>query len=206
MCRNDIVPVVLSAGQSSRMGRDKALLEIGGSTVIQKILSDLSEVFGRIHVVLGENYDEVVSNIALMKYSAEVNCIFNENHHLGMFSSIQKGLASVPKDHPALLQMVDQPFIPISIYRELMSTYSDEYYVYQPSNDGKAGHPLLLSGEFVRIVLSYKVTTNLKKIIGNLPKKRKFLEVDCQGILQNLNTPLDFERAVKDYDNGNIDS
>jgi len=204
MKKRDVVAVVLSAGQSSRMGRDKALLEIHGRSVIQNILSKISESSDSIYVVLGDNYDAVVSNIEEMEFTAQVNCVLNENHHFGMFSSIQKGLASGERGHPVLLQMVDQPFIPVYVYRELIMTYGEGCHVYQPSFGGKAGHPLLLSGEFVENVLSYKATSNLKEIITELQGERKFLEVDDSSVLQNINTPGEFGKAVKDIENGNI--
>ena len=187
---------MLSAGQSSRMGEDKALLEVSGSSIIQSLLSKLSEIAGIIYLVLGDNYDTVTEIIARREFSAKVNCIFNENHNLGMFSSIQKGLSAIGEGYPVLLQMVDQPFVPLSIYEELISIYDEEHYVFQPSYHGRAGHPILLSDKFIKIVLSHSVTGSLRELIWKFPEKRKFLEVENFDVLQNINTKEDLNRAV----------
>ena len=55
-----IAAVVLSAGESSRMGRPKALLPIEGETFIGRIVGSLKRTqVGKIIVVLGHNADRV---------------------------------------------------------------------------------------------------------------------------------------------------
>lgn len=202
----EVRAVVLAAGESSRMQFDKALLTINGKTVIQHLLFKLSEVTDRICIVLGSNYDSVVGSVPRKEFPAEVSYIFNENHHLGMFSSIQKAFSQMEMGNPVLLQMIDQPFLPLAIYKELISSYDGNTDVYQPSYNGRAGHPLLLSGEFAENVLSYKVTSTMKEIIAAFPHNRGFMEVDDSKVLQNINTPAEFEEAVKEIENGNDSS
>ena len=74
--------------------------------------------------------------------------IYNENHHYGMFSSIQKGLNSIKNTDPILLQMIDQPFVPIEIYKDLVKFFQPSMKLLQPSYHKKAGHPLIFSTQF----------------------------------------------------------
>jgi molybdopterin-guanine dinucleotide biosynthesis protein A len=48
---NDITGIILVGGKSRRMGRDKALLEIGGKTLFEKVLDAFSENFSKILLV-----------------------------------------------------------------------------------------------------------------------------------------------------------
>ncbi len=59
-----IAAVVLSAGESSRMGRPKALLPIEGETFIGRIVASLKHTqVGKIIVVLGHNADQLAAAI-----------------------------------------------------------------------------------------------------------------------------------------------
>ncbi len=49
--RVDIAGAVLAGGKSSRMGRDKALLTLGGKTIIERVVDRLREVFESIIII-----------------------------------------------------------------------------------------------------------------------------------------------------------
>jgi molybdopterin-guanine dinucleotide biosynthesis protein A len=51
--REAVTGLVLCGGASARMGRDKALLEIGGRTMLQRSIDALSAVAGRVLVASG---------------------------------------------------------------------------------------------------------------------------------------------------------
>lgn len=53
----NITGIILAGGQSRRMGRDKALLEIGGVPVVSRVAAELSRVAGRIAVVSSREED-----------------------------------------------------------------------------------------------------------------------------------------------------
>lgn len=56
---NDITGVILVGGKSRRMGRDKAFIEIGGKTMLDKIVDAFNENFSRIVLVgdRGERFE-----------------------------------------------------------------------------------------------------------------------------------------------------
>ncbi len=49
--QHDITGVILVGGKSRRMGRDKALLEIGGRPLVERVLTVFREYFGRVVLV-----------------------------------------------------------------------------------------------------------------------------------------------------------
>jgi MobA-like NTP transferase domain len=58
--RPAIAGLVLAAGESSRMGRDKALLSYRGQTFLETIVAKLREAgISRTAVVLGHHADEI---------------------------------------------------------------------------------------------------------------------------------------------------
>ncbi|MDP8203542.1 MAG: NTP transferase domain-containing protein [Candidatus Tenebribacter mawsonii] len=189
--------IILSAGQSSRMGRDKALLDINGIPAIIHIINKVISFSDHIYIILGDNLESVKSRV--LEYFENHDCIsfiHNEVHLKGMFSSIRKGFQEVKGENGIMLQLIDQPFISQNVYEELVSNYSSENLIMQPSyikgEFKRGGHPLVFAPAFKDIVLSHADEYQLNEIIKKYSERRKFIEVTDESILHNLNTKKDF--------------
>ncbi|MDO9576970.1 MAG: nucleotidyltransferase family protein [Candidatus Cloacimonadales bacterium] len=198
-----IESILLTAGKSSRMGQDKALLKIGEISVIERILRELIPVSESIIIVFGENY-ELLKDHLLSSFLQLDNVHFavNKKAHLGMFSSIRTGFIFVSGKNPVLLQMIDQPFIQKETYEKLIESFDDKYHIFQPvvKIDGKMkiGHPILFSPDFIKKILAEPDEGNLRDLIRKFDHKRKLREVLDRAILQNINTPQDLEKIIKE--------
>lgn len=192
--------ILLAAGMSSRMGSDKALLKIGGQTVVCIVLDKLLTIADRVFIVLGDNLQSVKKHLEDYEKNDEIECIYNENHLQGMFSSARKGFSVVSGKYPIVFQLIDQPFVPIHIYEKLDQSYQGQH-IYQPSvlieERYKAGHPIIFSGEFKKILLADETSDNLREAINKLSDQRAFMLVDEKSILDNINTRKEFDTKLK---------
>lgn len=103
---------VLAGGASSRMGRDKALLSVGGMTMIERSLRLLAEVGLTPRIVAArpdlESYAPVV-------HDRRTGC--------GPLSGIEAGLLA-SESEMALFIPVDVPLLPASLLRRLIARAS----------------------------------------------------------------------------------
>src|SRR5579863_3930360 len=114
-----IAGLVLAAGESSRMGRDKALLTYRGHTFLETIVSKLREAsLDRIAVVLGHNAEAIERAVNL----SGVEIAINHQYRRGQTLSLQVGFNALQDDGQVLdaiiLCLVDHPaFEPATVAR-----------------------------------------------------------------------------------------
>jgi len=65
--------IILAAGQSSRMGSNKALLEINGKIIIDIILAKLVPISRSVYLILGENYNQVKEYLSSTEFNSNVD-------------------------------------------------------------------------------------------------------------------------------------
>lgn len=204
MVKLDIL--ILSAGKSSRMGSDKALLQINDKPSIIHLISKLLPYANSFNIVLSYNLESVKKEVDKFYPDLNVKFINNERYELGMFSSILKGLESIPGKNPVLMHQIDQPFIAPKVYEQLVKGHNSKCYTIQPSflinGEKKAGHPLIINYPFRRVILRYKPENNLKEIMSEFRDRRDFVMVEDEGIFHNLNTPEQFLKKKKEQENG----
>ena len=192
--------IILSGGYSSRMKSDKALLITDGKTIIEMLIEKLQPFANSIHIILGKNFNKVSSIVS----TKQVLCHFNENHDLGMFSSIQKGFSEVSGVNPILLQMIDQPFLPTKYYQQLTDSYDQKYQIIQPIHytEKRKGHPIIFSHQMMDVVRNFNKNSNLREVFSSLSLESfKLVEIDDKRIFQNINTPQEWENYKKNTQN-----
>lgn len=103
----DVTALVLAAGGSSRLGRPKQLLPLGGATLLDATLSAVRRCgFGQVVVALGGSADEVAATVDL----AGVDVVRNPGFGAGCSSSIAAALPAIaPSSEGVVLMLGDQP-------------------------------------------------------------------------------------------------
>jgi molybdenum cofactor cytidylyltransferase len=107
--RLSIAAVVLAAGSSTRMGRNKLLLEIDGEPMVRRAVRAAIEAgLGPVIVVLGHEADRVRAALAGLACSPVVN----SEHAQGMRTSLQCGIERAAQDAgAAVVVLADMPFV-----------------------------------------------------------------------------------------------
>jgi molybdenum cofactor cytidylyltransferase len=193
-----IAAVVLSAGESSRMGRPKALLPIEGETFIGRIVAALKRTqTAKIVVVLGHNADQLAATIRPLG----VEILVNPDYKLGQLSSLQVAVRSLQGDtgcDAMLLHLVDHPYIDAALVDRMIERFHEtKKDIVVPRWRGKRGHPVLFSRRLFAELLAAPMDQGAKAVVN--AHLRDTLEIDTEeeGIALDIDTPELYRQHVK---------
>ncbi len=115
--------IVLAAGDSSRMGRNKLLLQVGGEPVVRRTVRHAIEAgLSPVVVVLGFEADKVQGALEGLSYAPARNAAFDK----GINGSVQLGIAHVPAQAPAaIVVLADMPLVTGDMIAAVVERYRE---------------------------------------------------------------------------------
>ena len=193
-----IAGVILSAGESSRMGRPKALLPIDGQTFIERIVGALTAAgLTRIVVVLGFNADELRPKIAHLP----VEIVVNPDYKLGQLSSLQAAIRLLERDQDCegmLVHLVDHPYIDPALVRLMLQRFAAApTLIVVPRHQGKRGHPVLFARPLFAELLAAPMDQGAKAVVNAHAGETLEIDTDEVGITLDIDTPELYRQHVK---------
>lgn len=186
--------IVLAAGLSSRISKNKLMLDLSGRTVLQRTLETIlaSNIAGTV-VVLGNQKEMLAETLAGYK----VKTVYNPDYALGISSSIKQGithlLSGYPETEAAAVFLGDMPFIKVSTINQILAEYnSSKGLVVAPSCGERRGHPVLFDRVLFARLLKLTGDVGAKKILKEYSDACHVVEVDDPGIHTDLDTWQDY--------------
>lgn len=183
--------IVLSAGNSQRMGEHKALLKFSEKTTFIEHITDtyLQAGLNQVIVVVSKELHLCLEESGIY-LPDRVSLIINPKPELGRFYSLQTGLNHIKTGNSCFFQNIDNPFATETLLRELI-IHKDEAHVIMPTFQARAGHPVLISPWVVQESSSatdYEV--RIDEFLKQFHEKR--IEIPDNRILTNINSPEDY--------------
>ena len=191
-----IVSIILSAGESKRMGIPKQLLPWGKSVILQQVIDNATASrLDKIVLVLGSHADDIVGKI---KVSSKTRIVVNQNFKEGMSSSVICGVKNAPAAAEAyMLLLGDQPFISSEILNKLIDSYQTGHHgIIIPVYNGKRGHPVIFGGKYTQELLAIG-DGGAKVVVDNHAQDILEVNVDSPEILTDIDTPQDYQKALR---------
>jgi CTP:molybdopterin cytidylyltransferase MocA len=191
-----ISSIVLAAGQSTRMGSPKPLLDWGGEPLIAYQVKQLKEAgVDEVVVVLGYRSDDIHREIRRLP----CRVMLNARYQLGRARSLQIGAKAVNRDADAIVVLnVDQPR-PAAFIREVLAAHQPSSAATRPVCNGRHGHPVVVSGRLRQEMM--EATDEGGGLRGILRAHADELaELPAGDIcLLDVNTPEEYRAALETF-------
>ncbi len=192
-----IAGLILAAGESSRMGTDKALLTYRGRTFLETIIATLRAAsIERVAVVLGHHAEEIQRAVNL----PGVEVVVNHDYQQGQTSSLQAGLRALEREdlEAVVLSLVDHPAVSAETIGALIEAFKLSHApVVVPTFKGQRGHPVVVSRSLFGELLRLKPDAGANTVIRKQREARRFVAVEDAGILLDVDDPESFRRLER---------
>lgn len=191
-----IAGIVLAAGESSRMGADKALLMYRSRTFLENLIAALKDAgISRVIVVLGHHAEQIQQCTDL----SAVEVVLNQDYRRGQTSSLQAGLLALAGNEPegVVICLIDHPAVSTDTIRKLIHNFKSTHRsIVIPQINGTHGHPVLLGRELFSQVLALGPDEGADTVIHQNRDQTKFVEVADPGILIDVDDPESYRKLA----------
>jgi molybdenum cofactor cytidylyltransferase len=201
--------LILAAGESSRMGSDKAMLPWPplppgaaaqpGPTLLSAAILAFEPFTRLVVVVAGNNFQP----IGVTAGACGAHMVRNPTPERGQFSSLQVGLKEAWSRgcDSAMITPVDCPPLSAGSLARLSDSFqralAQGIWAVAPENDGKHGHPLLVSRELIAQFLDAPDTSNAREVLHAHAQRVAYVSVPDSLEKAGLNTPGDYEALAE---------
>lgn len=204
--------IILAAGESSRMGSDKALLPWppptegrapSQDTFLSAAIESLSLSTDFVIVVTGNNETVLASTV----YSNGASLVVNPDPARGQFSSLQVGLREVlnrGRDAAAITLVDRPPAKPATIHtlRQAFESAPQNIWAVVPEFAGKHGHPIIVGREMIEVFLRAPATSSAREAEHRYQSNIQYVEVDDPFVTANINTPEEYAELAANVSQG----
>jgi molybdenum cofactor cytidylyltransferase len=187
-----VAGIILSAGESRRMGSPKALLELEGETFLDRLTRLFGAVCDPVIVVLGHGPEAVRAGV---RHPERARFVQNPDYALGMFSSLQCGLRAVPAEAAGVLMTpVDHPAVEAGTIAALLA--EGNALIAVPVFKGHRGHPLYFRRELIAEFLALPPGSRARVVMERHASDIRYVETADPGIHSDIDDPAAYARLI----------
>lgn len=193
--------IVPAAGLSRRMGQPKLIMEIGGKTVIERLLTTLSHPAIQETVVVVRQSDQALSRTIEELSLSNVRMVKPDADPPEMRSSVEHAIRDLGNrqtpepDDGWILIPADHPVLDGNVLDQLITAWEtiDEDLLI-PQHKGKSGHPTFFRWAVTRRLTEIPGDQGLNWLQTTTGIRIRKLPIESNSILLDLDTPDDLER------------
>jgi nicotine blue oxidoreductase len=182
-----VAGLLLAAGAGSRLGRPKALVEVGGQSLVERGVALLRDGGADPIVVVTGAADVSLPGVVI---------VHNPDWRSGMGSSLRTGLATLPNHAGAVVvALVDQPLIGPETVRRLIDAFQAGADVAVASYAGKRRNPVLIARPYwAQAAATAEADSGAREFLAARPDLVTLVECGDIGRPDDLDTAEDLER------------
>jgi molybdenum cofactor guanylyltransferase len=195
---NNILAVVLAGGKSKRFGEDKNYIKLGDKTLLEHVLSKISNKFEEILIVSSHNQEiKKLDNVTVIP-----DCLVDLGPLAGVLSSMKWVKKKQKKYKWVATFPSDTPFFETSLIEEYKkrTNINDSLLYFVKSNNKRHNIFGLWSIELMEILENDLTKNNFRKVeewANKVGVKTIDIKIKKFDPFFNINTKEDFEEAKK---------
>jgi molybdenum cofactor cytidylyltransferase len=201
--------VVLAAGMSTRMGRNKLLLTFRDKPlVVHAVDTLLASKAGEIVVVLGHESEKVWSQ--LEDYAGQVpsggqrrrvHLVKNPDYRDGLSTSVRAGVEAVsPEAEAIMICLADQPLLEPADVDRIIAAFAtakaEHKMIVVPFFKEERGNPVILDASLRDSILGIVGDVGCKGVIKRFPEKVYAIEMENDHVVRDVDDVQAYERLV----------
>jgi len=186
--------VVLAAGNSTRLGYPKQLIEHEGNSLVRRAaLAALDAGADPVIVVVGASSDAVAAAVNDLN---DVTVVLNPKWESGLASSLNAGLKTIlaMNVEAALILAADQPLIDATVIQQLMDAFDHEHRIVASAYDDIVGVPAIFGVEHFGSLMDLKGDEGAGRWLRARLDEVTQITVHIASI--DIDTPADAERLA----------
>ena len=188
--RTTVAGVLLAAGEGSRFGQPKALVELNGHTLAERGVNLLRA--GGAHPIL------VVTGAAPVELDG-TQSVYNPEWRTGMGSSLRAALQALSDTDvgAVVVALADQPLVGAEAVARLIAAHRDGASVAVAAYHGQARNPVLLAREhWAEVIAMATGDQGARTFLRTRPDLVTLVECGDTGRPDDIDTPADLARIT----------
>jgi len=184
-----ITAVVLAAGRSTRMGRNKLREPLGGKAMVRHAVeAALASSAESVIVVTGHEAEQVRGALAGLL----VRFVHNPAYGEGLATSLRAGLAAVPAEAGGMVVLLgDMPRVSAPLIDGLVERFRTvpKAAAVVPVAGGRRGNPVLVGRKLFPALLRLSGDAGARRLLEEAGDAVVEMPVDDDGVLIDIDTP-----------------
>ena len=191
--------IVLAAGNSTRMGSPKAILDVPSGLSFVGAIAHALAIAGvtDIVIVTGRDHDRVREALARDAPPVAPRLVRNADPSRGQLSSLWAGMDAVvtPQTEALLMTLVDVPLVaPVTIRRVIAEWARTRAPIVRPAIGDRHGHPVIFDRLLFDELRAAPLDAGAKVVVRAHEAAIVNVPVDDEGALIDVDTPAEYER------------
>lgn len=192
-----IAAIILAAGEASRFGEPKQLLQWKGIPFVRAVAQTAIQAgLSPVVVVTGAHAEQVEGAIR----DLDVNIVQNQDWKSGQGSSIRQGVMSLPKEvGGAVFLLVDQPQVNTSILHALKEKHAQGLYsIIAPMVIDRRANPVLFGRVTFADLMNIEGDTGGRAIFHK--HRVEYIPWHDENLLWDVDTPEQYKKIISNKD------
>jgi molybdenum cofactor cytidylyltransferase len=197
-----LAAIILAAGDSTRMGRPKALLpDPDGRPFVARLVRTFAAAgLHDIVVVTGSLHAAIAEAVAADQPPVAPNLVNNPQPALGQVSSLWMGLDAAARlgVDGMLMTLVDIPLVRASTIQKVIDEWTrSRAPIVRPAVGDRHGHPVLFDRSLFDALRHAPITEGARAVVHANADRIVNVQVDDEGCLLDVDTPADYNALIQ---------